>query len=307
MKQKNKLQSKKILVTEVDEIPKEAIQMLEENGYNALNTIGNTDKKDIIGIFVRTYTKVTSAYLDQFPNIKFILRAGIGLENIDLEECKKRNIAVFNAPGSNANAVAEYLITVILISLRNLQKQIQQIQQGKWRDRNYIGEELQHKTIGLVGCGAIGKILAQKLQGFGVIIIGYDPYVKKEDLKLYDIEKREFDYVIKNADIITLQLPLNKETKNMFTINEFSKMKKTSTFINVSRGELVNEEDLITALKQHIISAAILDVFINEPNINKEILQIENLLATPHIGGFTKEADVRMGIGAVKNFLENAE
>ena len=303
MKNLNKNSTKKILLTEANEIAQEAIKMLQLSGYEVVESSLKIDREEIQGLFVRTYTKVTQEYLAQFPSLAFILIAGVGLDNVDLGECKKRNILVFNAPGSNANAVAEYVIAVMLVSLRKLPTQMQLLKEGKWREKDYIGEELQGKTIGLVGCGAIGRLIATKLKNFNVNIIGYDPYVTDEALRALSVKKCTLSYLIKNSDIISLQLPLTSETKNMFSMDKFSQMKKESLFINVSRGELVNEKDLIVALEKKAIAGAVLDVFINEPSINKELLQVENLISTPHVAGFTQNSDLQMAKYAVRNFL----
>lgn len=295
---------KTILVTEPDEIDSQAIDVLKKNKYTIVLPKEKKDLTIIDGLFIRTYTQATKQYLSQFPKLSFILRAGVGLDNIDLAECKKRNIQVFNAPGSNANSVAEYVITTMLMALRNISQQMEQIKNKKWREKQYIGEEIQKKTIGLIGCGAIGKLIAKKLKNFNVTVIGYDPFIDKETLTKHFIEKHTLDYVIKHADILSLHLPLLPETKHMFTKKELQQMKPTSFLINAARGELVKEIDLIEVLQKKQIAGAVLDVFPNEPEINPAFLALDNVILTPHIAGFTKEADTQMAIGAVENFLK---
>jgi D-3-phosphoglycerate dehydrogenase len=295
----------KILVTEANEIADEAVQMLKEHGFEVLDEVQNNGANHIQGLFIRTYTQVTGDYLDKYPDLKFILRAGVGTDNIDLEECKLRNIEVFNAPGSNANAVAEYILTMSLLLLRNIPQQTEMLKNHLWRERSFIGGELAGKTFGLVGCGAVGKTLATKLQVFGPKMLGYDPFVDEETLNKFSVKKTDLEEILTEADVITLQLPLNQKTKNMFTKDQFIQMKKMAYLVNVSRGELINEDDLIWALKNQVVAGAALDVFKDEPNVNPEFLKIPNLILTPHIAGFTKEANIQMATGAVENLLKS--
>ncbi len=296
-----------VFIAEPKDISKEAIGMLAANGFSVTVDLTEKDKAKIEGIFIRTYTNIDEKYLKNFPNLKFILRAGVGIDNIDVNLCKEKNISIYNAPGSNSNAVAEYVIMSIFFMLRQVVFQMSNINKNKWRDRAHIGSELRGKTIGLVGCGYVGKLIAKKLQGFDVGIIGYDPYVDKKTLSSFGIKKVGLNVLISNADIISLHLPLTPETSNMFIYEMFSKMKKTSIFINTSRGELVVEKDLIKALKDAKIAGAILDVFVGEPRINRKLFGINNLLLTPHIAGFTIEADVQIAVGVVNNLLSHLE
>lgn len=304
MNSQTKNTTRKILITEAQEIAPEAILMLKDNGYEVVDSLKNANAKKIDGLFIRTYTKVTPDYLDQFPGLQFILRAGVGTDNIDLQECKVREIQVFNAPGSNANAVAEYVLAMMLVLLKRIPQQIEQIKNNQWRDVDSMGTDLRGKVIGLVGCGSIGKSLANKLQPFGVSLLGYDPYLDSESLQKYAIKKCNLEDLLKSADLISLQLPLSLETAEMFGEKEFIQMKKESILINVSRGELIKEDELLWALKNQIISGAALDIVSNEPNINKELLNVQNLIVTPHIAGFTKEANIQMATGAVTNLFD---
>jgi D-3-phosphoglycerate dehydrogenase len=171
-----------IYITEYGGINKKAIDLLIQNGHIVLSEEPSTEKKKEVDVlFIRTYTTINSEYLEAYPNVKYILRAGVGLDNIDLEECKKRNIQVINAPGSNANAVAEFVIGTIIQLSRKISIQSALLKKGEWREKKYIGSELTGKTIGLVGCGAIGKLISYKLQVFGVAhILGYDPYLDEK-------------------------------------------------------------------------------------------------------------------------------
>lgn len=296
-----------IFIPEKKEIHKEAIDLLKKNKIKCVfdHQEAINRKKEIEAIFIRTYIKITKNFLEKFSNIKYILRAGVGLDNIDLKECKRRRIIVVNAPGANANSVAEFVIALMILLLRNFSVQNYLIKNNQWRDKEYIGKELKNKTIGIIGCGAIGRILTEKLQVFQVKnIFGYDPYLDKKTLLNYKINKTSLINLIKSSDLITLHLPLTKETKNLITKKELTQMKKSSYIINTSRGGIINEKDLIWALKNKMIKGAAIDVFENEPKINKDFLKLENIIITPHIAGYTEEADKEISLIPVKKFLE---
>lgn len=294
-----------IYITESNETHPNAIELLKQNGHIITFDLKDQTPDKVDALFIRTYTIVTKEYLDQFPNLKYILKIGVGTDNIDSEECKKRNITLINAPGSNANAVAEYVIGVIIMGLRNILPQSDRLQNKGWREKILIGSEIKNKTVGIVGCGAIGKLIAKKLQNFEVKnILGYDPFMTAEQMKEHNIEKSELNVLLKTADIITLHLPLTPETTNLITYENFKNMKRTAILINSARGGIVNETDLVRALQEKLIQTAALDVFENEPTVRSELLDLENIVITPHIAGYTTEADSEMSLMPVKKLLE---
>jgi len=294
----------KILLPEITEINQQALELLRKNGHQLFSSTKQIPAAEIEVLFIRTYTRADKKYLDLFPKLKYLLRAGVGLDNIDLEECKKRNIIVFNAPGSNANAVAEFVIGIILVLLRNIINQAEKIKKNSWRSKIWQGNEIVGKTLGLVGCGAIGKLLAQKLGNFGLkSILGYDPYLDEKTLAKNGITKTDLKTLISSSDIISLHLPLTEQTRNLIGLKEIRTMKKTTLLINTSRGGIINETELIKALKNNLIRGAALDVFETEPNVRKSLLVLKNLVATPHIAGYTREADFQMAILPVNRFL----
>lgn len=297
----------KLLLFEKNEIHPKAIELLKMNGIEVIDADLSKPQSNnnIEVIFIRTYTKVNEPFLNSYPHLKYILRAGVGLDNIDKEACVKKGIQIFNSPGSNANAVAELVICFMLMMSRKMMHQIESLKKGNWRDMNEKGEELQGKTIGIIGCGAVGQLVSKKLQNFDVHeILGYDPFLSAEVLEKHGIKKVELDDIIKSADYITLHLPLLPETKNLISEKQFSLMKQGSYLINTSRGGIVNEQDLIEALRNNTLAGAALDVFETEPEVKQELLQTPHLIATPHIGALTEEADEAMSVEAVKNFLE---
>lgn len=294
-----------IYIPQEKEINSLALVELKKAGHKVLTGhISKNDRKKVEVIFVRTYINVDKNYLDDFPNLKYILKATVGIDNIDSNQAKKRNIKIINAPQSNSNAVAELVVCFMLMLLRNTRQQSHRLRNGQWRGKELMGEELRGKTVGFIGCGAIAKSVAYKILAFDIgKIIGFDPYLDEKTLKTYGIKKVELNNLIKNSDIISLHLPLTKETKNLITLKEIKTMKKNAYIINTSRGGIVNESDLILALQDKIIAGAALDVFENEPNLNPKLLTLNNIILTPHIGAYTYTADEEMSMVPVKNFL----
>lgn len=295
-----------ILVTEPGDIHKDAISLLRAE--HAVFFESAVDTKNISALFIRTYTNADKQYLSSFPSLKYILRAGVGLDNVDLVECKKRGITVFNSPGSNANAVAEYVVGVIIMLFRNVVSAQRAVMKGAWRDKTMLSSELKNKTVGIVGCGAIGRLITEKLHAFSVNSVGFDPYLSDKQLSAVGIKKTSLDLLLQSADIVTLHLPLTAETKDLISAQQLKLMKSSAYLINTSRGGIVNEDDLIQALENDTIAGSALDVFENEPEINKKLIllsQKKNLILTPHIGGYTREADRRMAVEVVERFLSS--
>lgn len=296
----------KFLVFESQEIHPKAIQILKKNGFGVQTEISSAEnKKEIEAFLIRGYTKITPSLLDEYPTLKYILRAGVGLENVDVDACLKRGIKVINSPGSNANAVSELVVCFIILLLRKIPIQINLLKNGQWRSKKEIGSELKNKIIGFIGCGAIGKLATEKLRSFGIKeILAFDPYLDKATLLECHAIKCELDEVLKKSDIITLHLPLNNQTHNLINKEKLALTKKGACIINTSRGGIINEEALIGSLTDGHIAGAALDVFENEPNFRKEFLEFPNVILTPHIGGFSQEGDEAMATQVVENFLK---
>ncbi len=295
----------RILLTEPQEISQKAIDILIANGHQVVTSFREASDETIDGLFIRTYTRVTSEYLNQFPALTIIIRAGTGLDNIDLVACRDRHIQVFSSPGSNSNSVAEHILSMMLIILKNTIHQVNNLKQNVWRTRTLLGTELKGKTVGLIGCGAVGQKLARLLQPFDVRLLGYDKYIDSKTMDNFTITQSSLDEVLKKSDIISVQVPLNKETQNIISEKEFSLMKKTCYLVSVARGEVIDESSLIQALTTHRIAGASIDVVVGEPNPNPRLFALDTLLITPHIAGFTHEADESIAIDAVNNFLNN--
>lgn len=293
-----------ILITEPKEIHSDAVELLKNVGHSVFLEPEEYDPNNVEVVFIRTYTSVSAEFLSKFPNLKYILRAGVGLDGIDLAECKKRSITVLNSPGANANAVAEFVVATMIMLLRNTPIQPDRLKKGLWRDRQFMGKELKGKVIGFVGCGAIAKSVIEKLKGFSIgTVYGYDPYLTFDELSPFGINKTSLEKLLEMSDIVSLHLPLTDKTKNLISLKELQLMKKSSYIINTSRGGIVNETDLIAALDKKIIAGAALDVFENEPQISQQLIANGHLLLTPHIAGYTEEADRAIAVDVVNRFL----
>jgi D-3-phosphoglycerate dehydrogenase / 2-oxoglutarate reductase len=299
-----------VYATEADELDQDALALLRSNGFEVLadKTQALARANDVAALFVRTYTTVDAAYLDQFKKVKYVLRAGVGLDNIDTAECKKRGITVINSPGANANAVAEYVVATVLFALRRAPGQEARLRQGKWRSRDLMGGEIKNKTLALVGCGNVGKMIARKLSSFELKeIVGYDPYLSAEQLAAAGIRKVELAEAIASADILSLHVPLMPETRHLLGAKEFALMKPGAIVINAARGGVVDEQALAAAITSGQLDGAALDVFETEPKVAAELLLLPNVILTPHIAGFTHEADKEVSLAPARELIRLAK
>ncbi len=263
------------------------------------------------GIIVRNKTSLDKKILINASNLKFIGRLGVGLDNIDTEYCKKNNIIVQPATGMNSDSVAEYVLNSSLTLLKKTHIIKEQTLQGKWPRTSIVTKELKGKTLGLIGFGDISKKVLNLVNVFDVSCIAYDPFITSKQMETENVKKVSFDEILNLADIISIHVPLNNETKYLFDRQAFIKMKKQPIIINSSRGGIINEKDLIDAYKNKYISGFALDVFENEP-VNEafynNITNDMNCFLTPHIAGVTAESNVRVSnfiIDKTNKFFEN--
>ena len=263
------------------------------------------------GVIVRNKTSLDKNILINASNLKFIGRLGVGLDNIDTEYCKKNNIIVQPATGMNSDSVAEYVVNSSLTLLKKSQIINEQTLQGKWPRTSIVTKELKGKTLGLIGFGDISKKVLKLINVFDVACIAYDPFINSKQMEVDNIKKVSFDEILNLADIISIHVPLNNETKYLFDRQAFIKMKKQPIIINSSRGGIINEKDLIDAYRNKYISGFALDVFENEPvneTFYKNISNDMNCILTPHIAGVTKESNLRVSnfiIDKTNKFFEN--
>ncbi len=248
------------------------------------------DANILMGLFVPVSSKV----MDTMPNLRIVGVSRAGLENVNVEEATKRGILVFNVQGRNAHAVSDFTVGMMLAECRNIARAHYAIKNGTWRKtfvNSDVVPEIGGRTVGLIGFGYIGKLVAKKLSGFEPNIIVYDPYTSEEDIKNAGATKVELDELLKNSDFISVHARLTDSNKGMIGEREISLMKETAYFINTGRAGLVNQKALASALKERRIMGAALDVFTTEPiETDSEFLALDNVTLTTHIAGTTADA-----------------
>ncbi|MCD6131385.1 MAG: D-2-hydroxyacid dehydrogenase [Candidatus Hydrothermae bacterium] len=260
--------------------------------------------KDMEIIIVRSATKVKGELLDALKNAKLIIRGGVGLDNIDLEGAKAKGIKVVNTPEASSISVAELAIGFMLALSRHIVRGTVGLREGKWEKKQLKGTELFGKTLGIIGMGRIGREVAKRAKclGMNVIATRHVRQIPEELAKTVS-----YDELYKEADFISIHIPLTEETRHMISKEAFEKMKDGVVIINCSRGGVVDEKALLEALKNGKVKGAALDVFEVEPPVDNELLKLDNVIGTPHIGASTKEAQARIGVAIVekiKGFLE---
>jgi D-3-phosphoglycerate dehydrogenase len=299
----------KILVS--DPISDDGLSLLKKSGVDyqykpevtpegLLSVIESFD-----ALIVRSRTKVTREVMSKATKLKVIGRAGVGLDNIDADAAKEKNIKVINTPDALTNAVAEFTIGLMIDLARKIPKADSSMKQGKWEKSKIQGLELRGRTYGTIGIGRIGQRVAEIAFAFGMEIIANDVIPISEQLvSRLGIKVSSQEDVFTNADFVDLHVPLTRETQNMVNYSKLQSMKRTAFLINTSRGQVVNEADLLRALNDKVIAGAALDVFETEPPIREELIRHENLIATPHIAGQTNESQTKAGTQIVELVLK---
>lgn len=259
-------------------------------------------------LIVRNKTQVNKALLECCPNLICVGRLGVGLDNIDLNACSDKNIKVFPATGANDISVAEYVIGASLILLRKAYLTSDSTLQGNWNRSEHIGSEVNNKTMGLVGLGAIGQLVAKYSINLGMRVIAYDPYLEMDNPVWKQIKKVTLLELVRSSDVISLHVPLIENTRNLFNKELLANCQKGAVIINTSRGGIVDERALAKLLKEGHLGGAALDVFANEPLNQKEgqkFLGLNNLILTPHIAGVTMESNYRVSKKIAKLVLDS--
>jgi D-3-phosphoglycerate dehydrogenase len=290
----------KVLVAE--KIAQEGIDILKDAGLTVDVQLNLTREKlleiinDYDAIIVRSVTKINEEFYERAKNIKVVGRAGTGVDNIEMEGATRRGIIVVNTPEANSVSAAEHTIGLLLSSIRNITQGNKRIKDHKW-DRNGLkGVELQGKTLGVVGLGRIGALVTTRLQSFGMKVIAYDPYITDARFKKYGVEKKEtLEDLIREADFITVHTPKTEETFGMIGEEQFKIAKKGVRVVNCARGGIINEEALAKAIKEGIVASAGIDVLVDEPNSTSPLIDLENVVLTPHLGADTEEAQYNVG------------
>ena len=294
-----------------DGIAKEAIDLLKKEGFDVEESKKLSEEelsikldKGFDGLIVRSGTNVTRKSI-QKSKLKVIGRAGIGVDNIDVDAATEKGIVVMNTPGGSAITTAEHTIALIFSSARQIPQADRSIRAGKWEKSKFIGLELYGKTIGIIGLGNIGYEVAVRAKAMGMNVIFCDPYIKTDR----GFTKVTLDELLRKSDIITVHIPLTNETKKMISDEEFEKMKDGVIIVNCARGGIVDESSLVKYIKSGKVSSAALDVFENEPlNQESPLLSLDKIVLTPHLGASTVEAQINVGVmiaEKVAKFLKN--
>ena len=248
-------------------------------------------------LIVRNKTLVTRELIENAPNLTCVGRLGVGLDNIDLNACEEKNITVYPALGANSHSVAEYVICASMLLLRKAYFKKNEMIAGNWPRQESSGSEVYGKTLGLIGFGDIAQKTRDLALGLGMKTVAYDPYLDKDSNVWKETKNLDLDNLLSISDIISLHIPLSKETKNLIDKKKLRLIKNSSVIINAARGGVIDENQLAKLLKENKIGGAALDVFNEEP-VNKECAKkfegINNLILTPHIGGVTKESNERV-------------
>jgi D-3-phosphoglycerate dehydrogenase len=254
-------------------------------------------------ILVRSATKVDAQVIAASPNLKIIARAGVGLDNVDIPAATTAGVLVVNAPTSNIVSAAELAVGLLLASARNIVPANLALKNGKWARSKFGGVELQDKTVGIIGMGKIGLLVAKRLAGFDMKFVAYDPYVKQAPAGGPEIKMVELDELLKVSDFITIHIPKTAETTGLLGKAAFSQVKPTVHIINAARGGVVDEDALFEALIQGQVAGAGLDVYATEPSTDSPLFALDQVVATPHLGASTEEAQEKAGIAVAQSVV----
>lgn len=248
--------------------------------------------REASALIVRNQTRVDAALLAGAPRLRVVGRAGVGLDNIDLEAATRAGIVVTFAPGASANAVAELTLGLMLALARRIPQAVADTRRGGWNRHDFLGRELAGRTLGIVGCGMIGRETARKAGALGMRLIGYDPHVDPADPALVGLglQLAPLDELLRAADFVSCHLPQTPQTRGLFDARRFSSMRQGAFFVNTARGGIVDEDALADALASGHLGGAALDVRSVEPPVSGRLEQLPDVIATPHIGAFTEEA-----------------
>lgn len=248
-------------------------------------------------IAVRSATKVTREVVNAAKNLKLVVRAGVGLDNVDAAACKERGIEVKNTPNATSTSVAEHVMALMLALARHIPQANTSLKAGKWDRKSFEGIELLEKTLGIVGLGRIGVEVAKKGKAMGMKVLATDPQSSAQLVaQALDIEFRSFEDILTHADFITIHVPFNDETRNLFNQTTMGKMKKGAFLVNCARGGIVDEKVLMAMLDQGHIRGAAMDVFLEEPPKDNPIVKHPKVIAVPHLGASTTEGQGRAGV-----------
>ncbi|VXC70981.1 phosphoglycerate dehydrogenase [Sphingomonas sp. AX6] len=298
----------KVLIS--DKMDPKAAQIFRERGVEVDEITGKTPEElaaiigDYDGLAIRSSTKVTQAILNAATNLKVVGRAGIGVDNVDIPAASAKGVVVMNTPFGNSITTAEHAIALMFALARQLPEADASTQAGKWEKNRFMGVELTSKTLGLIGAGNIGSIVADRARGLRMKVIAFDPFLTPERAIEMGVEKVELDQLLARADFITLHTPLTDSTRNILSAENLAKTKKGVRIINCARGGLIDEAALKNALDSGHVAGAALDVFVTEPAKESPLFGTPNFVSTPHLGASTSEAQVNVAIQVAEQMAD---
>lgn len=297
-------------VLAADGIAGEGISLLQKDfNVEVRDKLSHEELLEIIpkfdALIVRSASKVTADVLERAENLKIIGRAGVGVDNIDIQAATEKGIIVINSPDGNTIAATEHTFAMMLAVSRNIPQANATMHNGQWDRKKFVGVELRNKILGVIGLGRIGAGVAKRAQSFEMKVVAYDPFVSADRAESIGVKLVALEELFKTADFITVHMPLTKKTENMISLAEMKMMKPTVRLINCARGGIINEADLAVALQEKIIAGAAIDVFTSEPLENSPLQSLPNIILTPHLGASTVEAQIGVSVD-VAHGIKNA-
>ncbi len=291
-----------------DSVDPSAVDLLHQHDDIDVTAPGNLNREQTIAalpgaqaMIIRSSTKANRELLEQAPDLRFIARAGVGVDNIDLNYATERGIIVMNTPKGNTIATAEHTFALMLSVARHVPEAYMSMREGRWDRKLYKGTELRGKTLGVVGLGRIGKAVAVRAQAFEMTVIAADPFVSADAMQELGIEKVELDDLYARADYVTLHAVVTDETREMLNAAAFAKMKQGIRIVNAARGALINDEDLRDALESGIVAGVAMDVYqVEPPPAEHPLLDHVNVVHTPHLAASTVEAQIAVAVEAAE-------
>lgn len=302
----------KYKVIATDGLAKEGVEVFERyKEHFELDVVKGVPHDELLNLIpsyhaliVRSATKVTRDVIDKAQKLKVIGRAGIGLDNVDVEAATERGIIVMNTPLGNTITTAEHTLALMMSLARNIPQADASMKSGKWEKKEFQGVEVFNKTLGIIGLGNIGSVVAERAKGLKMNVVAYDPYIPEEKAKKIGVRLVSLDELLMVSDFITIHVPLTDETRNLINKEAIEKMKPTAMIINCSRGGIVNEKELYEALLSGRIKGAALDVYEKEPPDDWQLAQLPNVVATPHLGASTLEAQRNVSIAIAEQIVD---
>ncbi len=302
-------------VVATDGLDKEAVELLQKDSQVALSVHKGVEKKDLLGalkdadvVVIRSATKIDASIIKELPKLKAVIRAGVGIDNVDLKAASSSGLWVWNAPNGNYQSTAEMAIAHLFALARKIPFCTESAKQGLWvkKEMGTGGRQLSGMKLGILGAGNIGSKVAKMAHGIGMSVSISDPYYKPKSGDPYSVVG--FDELLSQSDAISIHVPFMETTKHIFDYAAFKKMKKSSFIINVARGGIINDADLLRALEEGLIAGAGLDVFEEEPTpadhpVYKKLLKLSNVVSTPHVGASTQEAQKLVGLETAEKIL----